>query len=48
LPISEEIDAIPIGEWSASDATDRLRVAIEKHQTAKNTAAMQDSFSKRC
>jgi hypothetical protein len=27
-------DNIPLGQWSASDAVDRLRVAIEKHQAA--------------
>ena len=24
-------DNIPLGQWSASDAVDRLRVAIERH-----------------
>jgi hypothetical protein len=27
-------DNIPLGQWSASDAVDRLRVAIERHQAA--------------
>ena len=33
-------DNIPLGEWSASDAVDRLRVAIERHQagTERQTA----------
>ena len=32
----------PIGQWSGSDATDRLRVAIENHQkaTERQTATM--------
>ena len=33
-------DNIPLGQWSASDAVDRLRVAIERHQvvTERQTA----------
>ena len=35
-------DNIPIGQWSGSDATDRLRVAIENNQkaTERQTATM--------
>jgi hypothetical protein len=34
--------SIPIGEWSGSDATNRLRVAIEEHQkeSARATTTM--------
>jgi len=27
-------DNVPLGQWSGSDAMDRLRVAIENHQKA--------------
>jgi hypothetical protein len=31
-------DNIPLGQWSASDAVDRLRVAIERHQAVTERA----------